>query len=271
VSAVAFRAHMLLCLGLLLATRAGAHPGHDAQLEAINKALAAAPEEQALYLQRGNIHVEIGHYSEALQDFNRARELGPEERVDLAESVMHYRKGDRATATRLVDKHISRFPNDPGGYEHRALIARADGNHAQALADLRRYFALRERPNPGLYVSAARMLQEDGRIADAIEVLDLGMEQLGTIPQLQRYAIELELERSKLEAAIVRTESLRSPLKDSASWKLDMADLLLAAGRNSEAATLLLEAREQLQSQRATPARKALEDRAETLAAALSP
>lgn len=270
-SAGVFRTHLLLCLGLLLAIQAGAHPGHDEQLEAVNKALATAPEEQALYLQRGNIHAEIGHYSEALQDFNRARELGPEERVDFAESVMHYRKGDRATAARLVDKHISRFPNDPGGYEHRALIARAEGNHAQALADLRTYFTLRERPNPGLYVSAARMLQQDGQTSDAIAVLDLGLEQLGTIPQLQRYAIELELERSQPEAAIVRMQSLRGPLKDSANWKLDMADLLLAAGRNSEAATLLLEAREQLQSQRATPARKALEDRAETLAATLSP
>jgi len=269
VSAVAFRAHMLLCLGLLLATRAGAHPGHDAQLEAINKALAAAPEEQALYLQRGNIHVEIGHYSEALQDFNRARELGPEERVDLAESVMHYRKGDRGTAARLVDKHISRFPNDPGGYEHRALIAREDGNHAQALADLRTYFTLRERPNPGLYVSAARMLHQDGRTSDAIAVLDLGLEQLGTIPQLQRYAVELELQQSQPEAAIRRMESLRGPLRDSANWKLDMVALLLGAGRKEEATTLLQAAREQLQGLHATPARKVLEDRAAALAAAL--
>lgn len=270
-TSVAFRSLMLLCLGLLLAVQAGAHPGHDDQLEAVNRAMAAAPEEQALYIQRGNIYAEIGHYTEALRDFNRARELGPGERVNFAESVMHYRKGDRDTAVRLVDRHISRFPTDPGGYEHRALMAREDGNHAQALADLRTYFTLRERPNPGLYISAARMLQQDGRATDAIAVLDLGLEQLGTIPQLQRFAIELELERSQPEAAIVRLQSLRNALRDSASWKLDMADLLLAVDRNSEAATLLRDAREQLQSQRATPARKVLEGRAETLAAALSP
>lgn len=260
----------LLCLGLLLTFQAAAHPGHDDQLEAVNKAMAAAPQEQVLYIQRGNIYAEIGHYSEARQDFGRARELGPGARVDFAESVMHYRKGDPGTALRLVDKHISHFPNDPGGYEHRALIARETGNHAQALADLRTYFNLRERPNPGLYVSAARMLQEDGRNSDAIAVLDLGLEQLGTIPQLQRYAVELELEQSRPEAAIARMESLRSALRDSASWKLDMVDLLIAAGRGAEAATLLQAAREQLQSQRATPARKILEDRAETLAATLS-
>lgn len=264
-------APILLCLGLLLTTEARAHPGHDDQLAAVNSALAANPGDQALHIQRGNIHAEIGHYAEALRDFDRARELGPGERVDFAESVMHYRKGDRGTAARLVDKHISRFPADPGGYEHRALIAREDGNHARALADLRTYFTLKERPNPGLYISAARMLLQDGRAADAIAVLDLGLEQLGTVPQLQRYAIELELERSHPEAAIVRMESLRSALRDSASWKLDMADLLFAADRKSEAASLLQAAREQLQSQRATPARKALEDRAETLAAVLSP
>jgi predicted Zn-dependent protease len=268
---MAFLASMLLCLGLLLTAQSAAHPGHDDQLEAVNRAMAAAPNEQALYIQRGNIHAEIGHYAEALLDFNRARELGPDERVDYAESVMHYRKGDRGTAARLVDKHISRFPNDPGGYEHRALIAREDGDHAQALADLRTYFSLRERPNPGLYVSAARMLQQDGRTADAIAVLDLGLEQLGTIPQLQRYAIELELERSQPEAAIARMDSLRTSLRDSANWKLDMADLLFAANRKSEAASLLQAAREQLQDQRATPARQVLVDRAGTLAAALSP
>ncbi|MFU8763014.1 MAG: tetratricopeptide repeat protein [Haliea sp.] len=266
---MAFRSPMILCLSLLLAVQAVAHPGHDEQLAAVNEAMAAAPDEQSLYLQRGTIYAEIGHYPEALQDFNRARELGPEEMVDFAESVMHYRKGDRGTAARLVDKHISRFPNDPGGYEHRALIAREDGNHAQALADLRTYFTLRERPNPGLYVSAARMLHQDGRTGDAIAVLDLGLEQLGTIPQLQRYAIELELQQSQPEAAIRRMESLRGPLRDSTSWKLDMVDLLLAAGRKDEATTLLQAAREQLQDQHATPARKVLEDRAAALAAAL--
>ena len=261
---------LFLCLSPVAATPSLAHPGHEDQLKAIDQALAKAPDNQALYLQRGSVYGEIGHFTEAENDFARARELGPAERVDLAESIMLYGKGDLAAAMALANRHVQTFPNDPEGFRHRAFIARDAGDHARALADLQTYFRLQARPSPGLFVSAANMLVASGRPEDALAVLDQGLEQLGMVPQLQRQAISLEVAAGRLPAAIARQEAMRTALRDSARWKLDTVDLLQQAGRKADASRLLQQAQAQLAAQRDTPARRALEDRAVRLAEALS-
>ncbi|MDP4918396.1 MAG: hypothetical protein NWR12_11825 [Haliea sp.] len=260
---------LLLCLSALSAT-AHAHPGHEDQLKAINQALAKAPENQALYLQRAAVYGEIGHFDEAEADFAKARTLGAPWRVDLAESIMQYGKGDLEEALALANHHVEQFPDDPQGFRHRAMISRDAGDHASALADLQTYFKLRARPSPGLFVAAANMLVEAGRTEDAIAVLDQGLQQLGMVPQLQRQALNLELASGRPAAAVARQETLRSALRDSASWKLHMVDLLLQAGRQADARALLTLAQEQLTQQRDTPSRKTLEERAGQLAASLS-
>tara|TARA_R100000005_G_scaffold18672_2_gene7869 strand:+ start:13591 stop:14403 length:813 start_codon:yes stop_codon:yes gene_type:complete len=261
---------LLLCLAPTGAAPVLAHPGHEDQLKVIEQALAKAPGNQALYLQRGKVYGEIGHFDEAEADFARARELGPAQYADLPESIMLYGKGDLERAMALADRHIAAFPDDPEGFRHRALIARDAGDHERALADLQTHFRLQARPSPGLFVSAANMLVASGRPDDALAVLDQGLEQLGLVPQLQRQALKLELASGRLPAAIARQESLRTVLRDSARWKLDLADLLLQADRQAEARTLLAEASEQLAGQRETPARRALEAKAARLAEALA-
>ena len=261
---------LLLCLAPAGAAPVVAHPGHEDQLRAIEQALAKAPGNQALYLQRGKVYGEIGHLAEAQEDFARARELGPAQYADLPESIMLYGKGDLEQAMALANRHIAAFPDDPEGFRHRALIARDAGDHERALADLQTHFRLQARPSPGLFVSAATMLEASGRLDDALAVLDQGLEQLGLVPQLQRQAIALELGAGRLPAAIARQETLRIPLRDSARWKLERVDLLLQANRQAEAGALLAAASEQLAGQRDTPARRALEAQAARLAEALA-
>jgi predicted Zn-dependent protease len=100
-------------------------------------------------------------------------------------------------------------------------------------------------------------------------MLDRGMERLGVIPQLQQYAIALELERKNTAQAIDRLEALEPSLGESPGWKVDMGELLILAGRPAEASQLFDEAFAQLETLRKTVARQRLLEKLEKLRASL--
>ena len=131
------------------------------------------------------------------------------------------------------------------------------------------YFRLQERPNPGLYLAAARMLEERRRYQEALAILDQGQATLGVVPQLQRQAVALERARGQPELALARLQTLGPMLGESPAWRLDMAELQLELGHRDRAAAMISSAREALAQQRPTPARLGLQQRAEVLATGL--
>ena len=211
------------------------------------------------------IYSSAGQFEEAIADYTLAEQLGPAVLVAFDRGVLHYRMGEFARATDYLDQYLEQFPSSAAAFEYRARISRDAGQYDRALADLNNYFQLQDKPNPGHYISAAKMLQEMGQIEEALTVLDRGLSKLGLTPQLQRHAISLELARQQPEAAITRLETLRIPLKENPGWKLQMAELLMLVERRTEADLLLLQAEADLAELRPTPARLALQRKAREL------
>ena len=254
--------NFLFCLAFGLPMVCLAHPGQHDQLAQINRHLRDAPTDQALLIQRGRVYSEGGQYEEAMADYVRGRELGPPVLVAFDLGVLYYRLADYERATDCMNQYLERFPNYPPAYDYLARIARDAGDYDRAIAYLEDYIRLQDRPSPGHYLSAARMLAETDRFTEALFMLDQGLATLGVIPQLQRYAISLELARQQPELAVARLETLRQMLRDSPEWKLDMAELLSMAGREEEAAAMVVAAQAALPGLRPTPARLALQQRA---------
>jgi hypothetical protein len=96
------------------------------------------------------------------------------------------------------------------------------------------------------------------------------MRQLGTIPQLQQPAIELELERHAIDKAIERLQSLEPSLGVSPDWKVDMGELQLLAGRPEQAERLFESASQQIDTLRKTTARRQVQIRIDELRAKMS-
>jgi thioredoxin-like negative regulator of GroEL len=96
-------------------------------------------------------------------------------------------------------------------------------------------------------------------------LLDKGLKKLGAVPQLQRVAIALERERGDINSAVARLETLRVPLRENPSWKLEMVELLLLDNRTDQATALLREVEATLADLRSTPARQDLLKRSQTL------
>ena len=214
-------------LGVLLPRLVHAHPSAEHVIDTLSESIRAQPHEQELFIRRGQAYSNEGQLDLALQDLRKAEGLGDPLRVAFDLGVVHYRMGQLEAARQSFDVLLERFPNHAPALEYRARILRAAGDLEAALADFEAYFALQKQPNPGDYVSAARMLAElEGRgVGSALRMLDQGMDRLGIIPQLQRYAIELERQRENIKGAIARLETLKPALGDSPDWKVELAIL----------------------------------------------
>lgn len=259
---------LTLCLLFLWPASIGyAHPGAHDKLVYINRQLKEKPNDQQLYIQRGATYSNDGQFDNALADFRKAETLGNPLAVAFELGVLHYRQGKFEQARTYFDAWLQRSPTHAPALEHRARLLRDAGDFEASLADYNALFALQQRSDPGNYISAAKMLAEldDEGLAAAIDMLDSGMQQLGLAPQLQRYAIELELKRQHTANAIARLASLEPVLGKSPDWKTDMGELLLLAGKKAEAQKLFSAATIQLTTLRKTPARQRLLEKLQKL------
>jgi tetratricopeptide (TPR) repeat protein len=251
---------------------AEAHAGPEHDIEVLSKAIQGKPQEARLYIERGSVYSDDGQLEPALEDLNRAEVLGDRLAVAHAQGVLHYRMQKYEAARAYLDAYLARVPGHTPSLEYRARVLRELGLHQAALADLNAYLALQKQPNPGIYISAAQTAKEieGAGIPEALAILDRGMENLGTIPQLQQPAIELELERRAVDNAIERLNSLKPSLGASPDWSVDMGELQMLAGRPEQAEQLFEAASNQIASLRKTVARRELQVRIDALRVEMS-
>ena len=255
------------CLLFLWSPAGLAHPGAHEALEHFGKQIQINPLQQSLYIQRGIVYSNDGQYQQAQLDFERAAKLGDSVLVSFDFGVLYYRMADFGRAKKYFDQFLVRFPDHAACLEYRARSSRDSGDFNSAIADFRRVFKLQENPNPGHYISAAQMLRTmppDGT-EQALAILDQANEKLGMTPQIQKYAITLELQKKRPEKAIERMLALEPILGAGPEWKVGLAELLLVTGKEREANELLDTASLQLDNLRRTPAREQLRGRIDEL------
>ena len=248
---------LLSALALALPLGSQAHPGALSSIEHFSHQISHQPNQQSPWLQRGSAYSNGGYYEQALADFEQAQALGDPVVVSFSLGVLYYRMQDLERAKKYFDEYLLAFPDHLACLEYRARLLRDMGDVDAAVADFRRFFALHRQPNPGHYISAAQLLRGSGPqgIDEALTLLDEGMAALGINSQLQKLAIELELERGHPDQALARQLSLQPQLGHSPKWKVDTAHLQIWLGNTDPARALLNQAKTQLQSMRATPAR----------------
>ena len=256
---------LVVLLALVCSRDVAAHPGAEASIELISQQIEQQPDDQRLHIRRAEAYSHGGQYQLALDDLQRAQTLGPANETALTYGLVYFRNKELEPAKHWLDRHLDQYPDDIVGLEYRARLLRDMGDFSASIADYMRLFALHQ-VNPGDYLSAAQMMNTiAGRgTDDALALLDQGLVQLGMIPQLQHYAIELESQRGNYPAALSRLQSLEPALGASPQWKVDLAVLLSRMNRPAESRRWYLAARQQLQGLRVTPARLALQAQVET-------
>lgn len=253
---------LLLAALMLGAPLSWAHMGAQTERDLLDHLIEKTPGEQLLYIKRGESWSRDGEYDRALADFDTAARLGDPARLLFPRGQTWYRMGQFDQALGCFDKLLDRNPDDVPALAYRARILRDTGRREAAVSDFEALFRLRPKSDPGYYLSAAQLsLNVPGRgQAGALEIIDLGIANLGVLVSLQDYAIELETRRGDYPAALARLESLQPQTGKSPDWKVEKGRLLAAAGREQESRQYLLQAQQQLQTLRPTPARIALQN-----------
>jgi predicted Zn-dependent protease len=236
-----------------------AHAGDHRALAELDAIIKKSPAEPALLVARGALYSRSGQWDKAERDLRLAETLGPKEDVAFEFGRLYYRRGDNQKALGYIDTYIGAYPKYPPAF---LLRARAAGEAEQfdiANESYYTYFSLSPDPQPGEYLAAAQLLasMKPAGINNALALLDMAITRLGLNPQLQRYAMQLELRRDDTEGALDRWYSLEDQLGGTPEWGITLARVLILADSVDEARLAVETVKDRLISLRQTPARKA--------------
>ncbi len=259
---------------LLVSSAAWSHSGDAHLLNQLNRQLETNPDSQQTLIRRGSLFVRAKKFELAEQDFSDAKKFGDPAVVFLPLGISYYESSKFELAAEQFDRYLKRYPNNGAALEYRAKAAREMGLYSVALKYFKTFLKHSPYLNPGHFLTTAEIAliataNEQANIDAAISIIDSGIVHLGINPQLQQFAIELELKRNQVDSAIIRQQSLAISTGESPQWHLQMGTLLLIAGRNDDAALELEAASDKIKKKRRTPSLIQLKKQAEQLHLAL--
>lgn len=226
---------------------ADAHESLLRNIAATTVAIENAPEEAALYVQRGELYRLHRDWDAARADFERAIFLEPElTAVHFYLARMYLESGKPTLALSLVTRYLGAEPDDAIAKTTRARALAALGRPLEAVHDYAS--ALEYRPTPELYLERANVLVAGGRqhARLAVSGLEEGVATLGPIPALELRIIELELWQGRVEAALVKLDDAVARSPQEIQWLVRRAEILEGVDENERARRGYEAAREQL-------------------------
>jgi tetratricopeptide (TPR) repeat protein len=216
---------------------AWAHGDLHLRILALSQQIEAATNNPAqLYLERGELQREHGEWNVASADYDRAAQLDPKlPGVDFCRAKLLADRGQLEAARAMFDQALQRTPGDGDCFIGRARVLVRLSLRQAAIADYWRGLDRLREPQPEYVVELAQALATEGQVAEALRALDAGIKKLGPIVPLQGYAVDLELGRKESDAALARIETILARALRKESWFARRGDILLEAGRITEA------------------------------------
>jgi tetratricopeptide (TPR) repeat protein len=243
-----------------------AHGAFDARVAALSARIEEQPSADR-YLERSVLYRGNGDLAAALADLEQAERLDPT-RTDLGlhRGRLALDAGRPKEAVAPLQALLAETPNHP---EANLALARALaelGQSRDAAAHYTRAIEAAPVAIPSHYLERADVLLAAGEPQVALEGLDEGLGRLGPVVALANRAIEIELARGRVDAALVRLDRLALRASRQETWLARRAEILEDSGRRAEAraayASALAEIERLPPRRRATPAMAQLESRA---------
>ena len=241
---------MTLRLAILAAGIAFAHGEFHVQIEAVNKSIAQAPRNSALYVKRGEMYRMHGDWVTAESDFDRALVLDPNAaEAILGRARMAADRGGLVRALALLGEYLVARPNSEVGFALRADVGKRLGKWKEAAADYEVAIRISTEPTVDYYLGKAEALSKVGSDGAAIEAIDAGISRLGALVTLDQWAVDFLVSKKRWNDALNRHSRMvaSAPRKESALTR--HGEILMAAGRFAQAKVSFqaaLEAWEQL-------------------------
>jgi len=239
-------ARTLVAVALLWsAPQANAHDGLHEQIVALTHEIESRPKDPELYLRRGELYRLHREWDRSLADLRRAQALEPRREMGLAEARLYSDLGWSEWAELALERHLTSVPEDPEALlflaqllERRCALEDAVRAYDRALVGL-------DMPEPDVYLARADALAALGPagVERALVGLDEALARMGPVFALELRALELEIERGRIEAALARLDALAARSQRQERWLAQRGEILLGAGRPAEALEAFLAAR----------------------------
>ncbi len=89
------------------------------------------------YIDQGIRNSQAGHYDQALQAFDQALKLKPNDPALITyKGIVYYAKGDNAKALQLFEEAIKLNPNFARAYYQRGMVYQSQEKYEEAVPDL---------------------------------------------------------------------------------------------------------------------------------------
>jgi len=182
-----------------------------------------------------NLHAQHGDTALALKDLDKVEALAPGKfPTDLIRGEAYFVARDFAKAKQALDRQLVSHPETARAWLLRARTERELGQPTASFADYREALKRTTSTEPDIVQELADALAAAGKKAEAVEVLNEGIQKLGQIPSLILRALDLEIELKKFDAALRRIEQARADAPRPEPWIARRATALAQAGRGEE-------------------------------------
>ena len=230
-----YLATLAVCL-TFMSSYVRAHDDLHEQIVLVTAKIKRDPKNASLYLQRGELHRLRRDWRRAAADYDRAERLQPSlTTVDLARGKMFFESRRPLEARRMLDRFLSRQPDDVDGLVTRARVLAAIGARVEAVRDFTGALTLDKNPDPALYLERAQVLAVDEQHEEMLRGLDEGIKRLGPVVTLELAAIDLEIRRKNFDAALTRLDLIAAQSERKEIWLVRRGEILRSAGRIDEA------------------------------------
>jgi tetratricopeptide (TPR) repeat protein len=241
-----------LTLFLLLVSLAYPHDELAEQVQAISLEIKKYPRRAELYFQRGELYRADRHWKLAEQDYLQAKKLAPKMAVaDLGLGLLHLSTNNLNESKNALDRFLLEHPENAEARVARGQVFQKLNQLESAIEDYSKALSLR--PDPEIYIERAKLLAQQDQLENALMGLNEGIERLGPVVTLELYAIDLELQLKRYEAALQRIDRIAEQSDRKETWLARQGEILLMASRKEEAQKsyrLALEAIEHLPQSR---------------------
>ena len=98
---------------------------------------ASPAQDVQSYIDQGISNSQAGHYDQALQAFDKALKLKPNDpAITTYKGIVYYAKGNNAKALQLFDEAIRLNPNFARAYYQRGMVYQSQEKYKQAVPEL---------------------------------------------------------------------------------------------------------------------------------------
>lgn len=232
----------------VLALSSRAHGPLHERIVALTEELAAHPEDVGRLALRGELFRLHGLWSEARVDFEQVARLRP------ADVTNDFRLGRLDLESRETNSAVARLTRfaaaAPGDVAGRFALARAlvlAGKPAEAIPHFSAALMAGTETRPEWFLERTQAARCAGAPVEAVLAgLDEGIARFGPLPLLQLPAVELEVQRGAIPAALARLDAIAARAERKERWLYRRGEVLRQAGRSAEARREYLAARDSL-------------------------